>query len=185
MKLKDTGSLGEEKNYDKSRQHIKKQRHYFANKGLHSQSYGFSSSHVWMWELDHTEGWVPKNWYFLTMELDKALESLLDYKEIKPVHPKGSQSWKFTGRTDVEAEAPILWPPDEKSWLWKRPCCWERLKAGGEGEDRGQDDWMASPTQWTLVWAGSGRWWRTGKPGTLQSMGSERVRHDWMTEQQN
>ena len=185
MKLKDTGSLGEEKNYDKPRQHIKKQRHYFANKGLHSQSYGFSSSHVCMWELDHTEGWVQKNWYFLTVELDKALESLLDCKEIKPVHPKRNQSWIFTGRTDVEAEAPILWPPDEKSWLWKRPCCWERVKAGGEGKDRGRDGWMASPTQWTLVWAGSRRWWRTGKPGMLRSMGSERVRRDWMTEQQN
>ena len=96
---------------------IKKQRHYFADKGPYSQSYGFSSSHVWMWELDHKEGWAPKNWCFWTVVLEKRLESPLDCKEIKPVHPKGNQSWIFTGRTDAEAEAPILWPPDAKNWL--------------------------------------------------------------------
>ena len=103
--------------YDQSRKHIKKQRHYFANKGPSSQSYGFSSSHVWMRELDHKESWMQKNWCFWTVVLDKTLESPLDCKKIQPVHPKGDQSWLFIGRTDVEAETPILWPPHVKSWL--------------------------------------------------------------------
>ena len=97
--------------------HIKKQQHHFANKGPSSQSYGFSSSHVWVWELDHKEGWVPKNGCFPTVVLEKNLESLLDCNKIQPVHPKGNQSWIFTGRTNAEAEAPILWPPDVKSRL--------------------------------------------------------------------
>ena len=105
------------KSYDQPRQHIKKQRHYFANKGPSSQSYGFSSSHVWIWELDYKESWVPKNWCFWTVVLGKTLESPLDCKEIQPIHPKGNQSWIFIGRTDVEAETSILWPPDEKNWL--------------------------------------------------------------------
>ena len=103
------------KSYDKTRQHIKKQRYCFANKCSYSQSYGFSSSHVQMWELDHEEGWVLKNWWFRTMVLEKTLEGPLDSKEIKLVNPKGNQSWIFIGRTD--AEAPILWPPDVKSWI--------------------------------------------------------------------
>ena len=108
--------------YDQPRQHIKKQRHYFANKGPSSQGYGFSSGHVWMWELDCEESWAPKNWCFWTVVLEKTLESPLDCKEIQPVHPKGDQSWVFIGRTDVEVETPILWPPDAKSWLiWKEP----------------------------------------------------------------
>ena len=96
---------------------LKKQRHYFANKGPSSQGYGFSSSHVWMWELDYKESWAPKNWCFRTVVLEKTPESPLDCKEIQPVHPKGDQSWVFIGRTDVEAETPILWPPDAKNWL--------------------------------------------------------------------
>ena len=88
--------------------------------------------------------------------LDKTLESTLDFKEIQPIHPKGNQSWKFIGKTDVEAETPILWPPDAKNWLLKRPWCWKRLKAQGEGDDRGWDGWMASPTQWTWVWINCG-----------------------------
>ena len=108
------------KSYDKPRQHIKKQRHYFADKGLYNQSYGFSSSHVQMWELDHKESWVLKNWCFWTAVLEKTLESPLDCKEIQPVHPKGDQSWIFFGRTDAEPEAPILWPPDAKSWLIRK-----------------------------------------------------------------
>ena len=100
---------------DKPRQHIKKQRHHFAHKGPHSQSYGFSSSYVWMWELDHNEGWVPKYLCFRIVVLEKTLESLFDWKEIKSVILKGNQPWIFIGRTD--AEAPILWPPDMKSWL--------------------------------------------------------------------
>ena len=101
---------------------ILKSRHYFANKGPSSQGYGFSSSHVWMWELDYKESWAPKNWCFWTVILEKTLESPLYCKEIKPVNPKGNQSWIFIGRTDAEAEALILWPPDAKSWLvWKDP----------------------------------------------------------------
>ena len=103
--------------YDQPRQHIQKQRHYFANKGPSSQGYGFSRSHVWMWELDCEESWVLKNWCFWTVVLEKTLESPLDYKEIQPVHSKGDQSWVFIGRTNVEAETPMLWLPHAKSWL--------------------------------------------------------------------
>ena len=99
---------------------LKKQRHYFANKNPSSQSYGFSNSHVWIWELDYKESWAPKNWCFWTVVLEKTLESPLDCKEIQPVHPKGNQSWIFIGRTDAEAEAPILWPPDVKNWLLRK-----------------------------------------------------------------
>ena len=105
------------KTYNQPRQHIRKQRHYFANKGLSSQSDGFSSSHVWMWELDYKENWVPKSWCFWSVVLEKTLESLLDCKEIHPVYPKGNQSWIFIGSTYVEAETPIPCPPDEKNWL--------------------------------------------------------------------
>ena len=103
--------------YDQPRQHIKKQRHYFANKCPSSQGYGFSSGHVWMWELDYKESWAPKNWCFWTVVLEKTLENPLDCKDLQPVHPKGDQSWVFSGRTNVEAETLILWPPDVKSWL--------------------------------------------------------------------
>ena len=103
--------------YDKPRQHVKKRRHYFANKGPSGQSYGFSRSHVWMWQLDHKEGWALKNWCFWIVVLENTLESPLDCKEIQPVHPKGNQSWIFIGRTDADAEALILWPPDAKNWL--------------------------------------------------------------------
>ena len=115
MTLKDASSL--EENYDKPRQHIKKLRHYFANKGLSRQSYGFFSSHVWMWELDHKESWAPKNWCFWTVVLKKTLESLLDCKEIQPVNPEGNQFWIFTGRPDAEAETPKVGPPDGKNCL--------------------------------------------------------------------
>ena len=163
MKLKDAYSL--ERSYDQPRQHVKKQRPYFVNKGLSSQGYGFSSSHVWMWELDYKESWLPKNWCFWTVVLKKTLESPLDFKEIQPVHPKGDQSWVFTGRTDVEAETPILWPPDVKSRLiWKDPDA-GKVRAGGEGDDRGWDSWMASLTQWRWVWVNSGSWWWTGRSG--------------------
>ena len=105
------------KSYDQPGQHIKKQRHYFVNKYLYSQSYGFSSSHVWMWELDHKETWALKNWCFWIVVLEKTLESPLDCKEIKSVSPEGNQSWLFIGRTAAEAEAPILWPHDVKNRL--------------------------------------------------------------------
>ena len=129
-----------------------------------------------MWELDYKESWAPKNWCFSTVVLEKTLESPLDRKEIQPIHPKGNQSWIFIG----------------KDWYWswnsntlatwckelthlKIPWCWERLMAGGEGDDRGGDGWMASPIQWTWTWANSGKWWGRGKPSVLQSMGSQRV----------
>ena len=180
MKLKDAYSL-EGKLYQ-PRQHIEKQRHYFLNKRPSSQDYGFSSGHVWIWELDYKESWVQKNWCFWTVVLEKTLERPLDCKEIQPVHPKGDQSWVLIGRTDAEAETPVLWPPHEKSWLIQKPWCWERLRAGGEGDNREWDGWMGSPTQWTWVWVNSGSWWWTGRPGVLQSMGWQRVGHDWVTE---
>ena len=118
--------------YDQPRQYIKKQRHYFANKGPSSQGYGFSSGRVWMWELDCEESWALKNWCFWTVVLEKTLESPLDCKEIQPVHPKGDQSWVFIGRTDAEAETPIVWPPHVKSWLIE--------KDPDAGRDWGQDE---------------------------------------------
>ena len=136
MKLKDTYPWKE--SYDQPRQHIEKQKHYFVNKGLSSQDYGFSNSHVWMWELDYKESWAQKNWCFWTVVLEKTLESPLDCREIQPVHPKGNQSWVFIGRTDVEAETPIFWPPDAKSWLiWKDPDAgkdWRQEKGTTEDE---------------------------------------------------
>ena len=121
-------------------------------------------------EIDKSDFLKTKNWCFWTVVLEKTLENPLDYKEIQPVNPEGNQSWIFIGRTDAEAETPILWSPDVKNWrIGKDP---ERLKAGGEGDDRGWDGWMVSLTQWTWVWAASGSWWWTGKPGILQSMGS-------------
>ena len=102
--------------YVKSRQRIKKQRPHFADKGLYSQRYGFPSSHVWMWVLDHKGGWAPNNWYFQTVVLEKTLDSTLDCKEIKSVSPKGNQPWIIIGRTDAEAEAPIFWPTEAKHW---------------------------------------------------------------------
>ena len=140
-KLKDTCSLSQ------PRQHIKKQSHYFANKGPYSQSYGFSRSHVWMCELNHKESWALKNWCFWTVVLEKTLESPLDCKVIKPANPKGNQPWIFIGRTDIEAETPILWSPDVKNWLiWTDPDAgkdwrWER-KETTEHEMVGWYHWL-------------------------------------------
>ena len=123
-----------------------KKNYDFASKGLFSQSYGFSSSHVWMWELDHKESWVLKNWRFWTVVLEKTLESPLDSKKIKPVHPKGNQSWIFTGRIDAKAETPILWPPAVKNWLiWKDPDAgkdWRWEKGITEDEMVGWYHWL-------------------------------------------
>ena len=150
---------------------------------MSSQGFGFSGGHVWMWELDCEESWTTKNWCFWTVVLEKTLESPLVCKEIQPVHSEGDQPWMFFGRNDAKAETPVLWPPHVKSWLiWKRFWCWEGLRAGGKGDDRGWDGWMASPTQWMWVWVNSGSWWWTGRPGMLQFMGSQRVGHDWATE---
>ena len=122
-----------------------KNRHYFADKGPSSQSYGFSSGHVWMWELDHKESWAPKN--FWTVVLEKTLESPLDCKEIQPVHPKGNQPWIFIGRTDAEAETPKLWPPDVKNWLFgKDPDAgkdWRQEEKGATGDEMvGWHHWL-------------------------------------------
>ena len=168
---------------DQPRQHIKKQTRYFTNKGPSSQGNGFTSSHVWMWELDCEESWVPKNWCFWTLVLEKTLESPLDCKEIQPVHSKGDQPWDFFGRNDAKAETPVLWPTScEELTHWKRLWCWEGLGAGGKGDDRGWDGWMASPTRWMWVWVNSGSWWWTGRPGVLWFMGSQRVGNDWATD---
>ena len=168
------------KSYDQPRQHIKKQRHYFANKGPSSQSYGFSSSHVWMLELDYKESWVPKNWRFWTVVLEKTWESLgLQVDSTSPFLRKAVlnihwKDWYWSWNSK------ILVTSCEELTHWKRPWCWERLKAGGERNDRGW--WMASLSRCTWVWVGFGSWWLTRKPGKLQSMGSQRVRHDWATE---
>ena len=162
---------------------LKKQRHYSAKKGLCSQRYSFSSSHVWMWKLDYKESWALKNWCFWTMVLEKTLESPLAFKGIQPVNTKENQAWIFVGRTD--AEAPLLWPPDVKSPLIRKDP-----DAGKDWrhEEKGMiEDKMAG---WHHQFnghefeQGSGRWWRTGKPDVLQSKGSQRVRHDWVFEQQ-
>ena len=112
----------------------------------------------------------------------RLLKSPLDCKEMQPVHSKGDQAWDFFGRNDVKAETPVLWPPHAKSWPNGKDWCWEGLGAEGEGDDRGWDGWMASPTRWTWVWVNSGSWWWTGRPGMLRFMGSQRVGHDWVTE---
>ena len=137
-----------------------------------------------MWELDYKESWALKSWCFWTVVLEKTLESPLDCKEIQPVHPKGDQSWVFIGKTDVEAErnSNTLAPWCEGLTYLKRPWCWERLRAGEEGDNRGWDGWMASLTRWTWVWVDSGSWWWTGRPGVLRFMGSQRVGHGWATE---
>ena len=139
-----------------------------------------------MWELDYKERWALKNWCFWTVVLEKTLESPLDCKRIKPVNPKRNQSWIFIGRTDAKAEAPVLWPPDAKSWLTRKdPDAgkdWRQEEKGVTGWDGWIDDWIASLTQWTWIWASSRSWWLTGKPGVLQSTGSQRVGDDWETE---
>ena len=158
------------KSYDQRRQHIKKQNDYFANKGLSSQSFGFSSSLVWIWELDYKENWAPKNRCFWTVMLEKTLESPLDCKEILPANPKGNQSWIFIGRTDAEAETPTIWPPDslEKTLMLGkieggRRRWWQRMR------------WLDGITDSMdmNVSKYSRSWWWTGRPGMLLSMGSQ------------
>ena len=163
-------------------QHIKKQRHYFGNKGLSCQSCGFYSSHVWIWESDYKESWASKNRCFWTVVLGKTLESPSDCTEIQPVNPKGNQSWIFFGRTDAEAEAPVLWPDDGKNLLiGKDPDAGKDWRQEEKGMT--QDEMVG----WHHQLNGHGflgrfnpshSWW-TGKPGMLQFMGSQRVRHNW------
>ena len=157
--------------YDKPKPHIKKQRHYFSNRGPSSQSYGFSSSHVWIWGLDYKQSWALKNWCFWTVVLEKTLGSPLDCKEMKPVNPKGNQPWVFTGRTDSEDEAPILWPPN--AYSLEKTLMLGKTEGRRRRGDRELDCWEASSIQWTWVWASSGSWWWIGKPGVLQSTGSQ------------
>ena len=162
---------------------ILRSRYFFANKSPYSESYDCSSSHIWMWELDNEKGWAPKNWCLQTVLLEKSLESPLDSKKIKPVNPKGDQPWIFIGRTDAEAEAPVLWPPNARS------------QPTGKDPDAGKDWWQEKKGMtedkmvgWYHQFDGhefeqslvSG-WWR-GKPGVLQSMGSQRVGHNGATE---
>ena len=136
-----------------------------------------------MWELDHKDSWAPKNWCFWTVVLEKTLERPLDIKEIQPVNPKGSQSvlnshWKDWCWSWKSNNLATWW---EELTHWKRPWYWESLKAGGEGDDRGWDGWMASLTRWTWVWVSFKSWWWTGRLSVLQSMGSQRG-YDWVTE---
>ena len=165
------------KSSDQPRQHIQKQRHYFANKGPSSPTSGFSSSPVWMWELDYKENWAPKNWC-----LERIPESPLNYKEIQPVHPKGNQSWIFIRRTDVEAETPVLWPPDVKSWLiWKDTDAgkdWSQEEKGmTEDEMVGWNYWLDGHVSEQALGVGDVQ-------GSLVccSPWGRRVGHDWATE---
>ena len=145
------------KSFEKPRQHIKKQRHHFVDRCSYHQSSGFSSSQLWMWELDHKEGWALKNWCFPTVVLEKTLKSPLDCKEIKPANPKGNQPLIFIGRIEAKAESSSTSATIcKEQTLWKRPWCWKRLRAG-EGGNRGWDSWTASSTQWTWVWTNSVR----------------------------
>ena len=171
------------KSCDQHRQLIKKQRHYFVNKGPSSQSYGFSSSPEWMWEFDYKESWALKNWCFWTVVLEKTLESSLDWKETQPVHPKLDQSWVFIGRTDVEAETPILWLPDWKSWLiWKDPDA---------GKDSGQEEKGMTEGEmvgWHFQLNGHGFGWTPGVgngQGGLACCSSWGHKESDMTEQLN
>ena len=151
-------------------------------KGLSSQSYGFSSSHIWMWELDYKESWVAKNWCFWTVVLEKTLESPLDCKEIQPVYPKGNQSWIIIGRTDAKAETQSF------GHLMRRADSFEKTLMLGKIEGRRRRGrqrmrWLDGIIlQWTWVWVNSGSWWWTGRTGMLQFMGLQRVGHDWTTE---
>ena len=190
MKLKDTPW---KKSYDQPRQYIKNQRHYFANKGLSGQSCGFSSHHIWMWELDCKESWPWKNWCFWTVVLEKTLESPLDCKEIQPVNSKGNQSWIFIGTTDAEVELQYF------GHLMQRTDPLEKTLILGKIEDGRRRGWQRM--RWldgmtdvvdmmsTIrghhhghIWVGSRSWWWMGKPGVLQSTGSQRVGQDWATE---
>ena len=161
---------------------LKSQSHYFVNKGPSSQGYGFSSARVWMWELDYKESWAPKL-SFWTVVVEKTLGSLLDCKEIQPVHPKGDQSWIFIGRNDVKAEIPVLWPPDAKNWLIGKDLdagkYWRREEKGTTEDE--MVGWHHQLNGLLSIWVSSGSWWWTGKPGVLQSMGSQRVGHNWAT----
>ena len=167
--------------YNQFRQHIKKQRHYFINKYLASQSYGFSSSHVWMWELDSKESWAPKNWCFWTVLLRRLLRvhwtaRRSNHSILYKISPEYSLEVLM-----LELKLQYFGHPMRRTDHWKRPWFWARLKTVGEGDNREWDGWMTSLKWWMLVWVGSGSWWLIGKPGVLQSMRSQKVGHDWVT----
>ena len=176
-----------QESYDKPRQCVKKQRHHFTDKGPYSQGYDLSSSHVRIWELDRKEGWMLKNWCFRTVVLEKTPESPLDSKEIKPVNPKGNKSWIFIGRTDAEAEAPILWPSDVRSQLTGKKSLMLGKTEGRRRKGQQRMRWLDGITNsmdmslnkrrematqssilaWRIPWTEESDW--------LQSMGSQRV----------
>ena len=178
MKLKDTYSLRKVMTNLNS---ILKSRDIALSPKSSSQSYGFSSSHVWMWDLDYKESWVLKNWCFWTMVLEKILENPLDCKEIQPVHPKGDQSWVFIGRTDVEAETPILWPPDVKSWLtWKDPDAGKDWRWEEKGTT--EDEMVGWHHRFNGHWFEQALWVGDGQGILACCSPLQRVRHDWVTE---
>ena len=142
----------------------------------------FTSSNVWMWELEYKESWVLKNWCFWTVVLEKTIEGNLDCKEMQPVNPKGNQSWIFIGRTDAKAETPIFWPPVVRTDSLEKTLMLGKIEGRKKRGHRGGDGWMSSPTWWIWVWPNSWSWWRSGKSDILQSMGLQRVGNDWVTE---
>ena len=171
------------KSYVQPRQHIQKQRHYFVNKVLFSKGYGVSSGLVWMWELDYKDSWVLTNWCFWTVILEKTLKSPLDCKEIQPVHPKGDQSWVFLGRTDVEAETPVLWPPDAESWL-----IWKDADAGRDWGQKEKGTMTDEMVGWYHLLNGHEFGWTLGvgdAQGGLSCCGSWDHKQSDMTEQLN
>ena len=182
MKLKDTPW---KESYGQPRQHIKKQRHYFSDKGPSSQGYHvwmYGCNHVWMWELDYKESWVPKNWCFWTVVLEKTLASSLDCKEFQPVHHKEiSPEYSLEGLI-LKLKLQYFGQLMERADSFEKTLMLGKIKGRmGRGRQR-MRCWMASLTRWTWVWVNSGSWWGTGRPVVLQSMGSQRVRHDWVTE---
>ena len=159
-----------QKSYDKPTQYIKKQRHHFADKGPHSQGYGLSISHIQLWELDHKEGRVPKNWCLQTAVFEKTLESLLDARSNQSVLKEINPEYSLEGlMLKLKLQYLVTWRDQPTNW--KRPWCWQRLKAQGNKGDRSWDGWMGSLMQWTWTWAKCRMWWGTGKPGALQFMG--------------
>ena len=168
--------------YDQPRQNIKKQRHYFVNKGPSSQGYGFSSGHVWMWDLNYKESWALKNWCFWTAVLEKTLESPLDCKEIQQSILKEISPGISLEGMMLKLKLQYLGHLMRRIDSLEKTLMLAKLKAGGEEDDRGWDGWMTSPTQWTRVWVDSRSWWWTGRLGVLLFMESQRVGHDWVTE---